>query len=190
MNQIRRSQLLIERGRRLLSFGNFSSRPPERTPREWKWRLVGIAIVALYFVQDMASFHCNWLRSLQSVDEYKYATGTCLLLFVGYQWYLFLARMRRKKLLRPLVFHQRTGTFAPILFYLHSTEFGYGYLAVLSWVFLINVVVGLANPTSLKIPFWSYSYSYRTVWILLHVTLAALTIIIALYHAHVAVYYK
>lgn len=65
-------------------------------------------------------------------------------------------------------------------------QVGYGYLAVLSWIFLTNVAVGAANPTGLRIP---YRY-YTAVWIVLHVALAALTVIIALYHAYVALYYK
>ena len=45
-----------------------------------------------------------------------------------------------------MAFHQRSAVLVPLLFYAHSVQIGYGYLAVLSWVFLGNMVVGVASP--------------------------------------------
>lgn len=85
-----------------------------------------------------------------------------------------------------MVLHQRGGAFTPVLFYVHSIEIGYGYLAVLSWIFLGNMVVGVASPTGIKIR----SRVYSVAWGVLHVTLAALTVLLGLFHGYIAFYYK
>ena len=45
-------------------------------------------------------------------------------------------RLMRKSDTEPLLsWHQRTGALVPLVFYVHSVEIGYGYLAALSWIF-------------------------------------------------------
>ena len=45
-------------------------------------------------------------------------------------------RLMRKSDTEPLLsWHQRTGALVPLLFYVHSVEIGYGYLAALRWMF-------------------------------------------------------
>ena len=173
-------------GRRWFRFRIFPSGSPGAMASERRWRLVGVVLVVVYLAQDAVDLRWEWLHRFQSIDEFEYATGAGLFFYIGCQWYLFLVRLGRKRLLRPMVVHQRSGVFAPVLFYDHSMQIGYGYLAALSWIYLTNVVVGAANPTGLRIP---YRY-YTAVRIVLHVALAALTVIIALYHAYVALYYK
>ena len=102
----------------------------------------------------------EWLYRLQGVDVFKYVTGSCLLLYVGWQWYFFVARIQRKRIGRLMVLHQRTGVFVPALFYFQSVQIGYGYLAALSWIFLGNMVVGAANPVGIRIRSRSYEVSW------------------------------
>ena len=109
-----------------------------------------------------------------------------MLIYIGWQWHIFLARQRGVKIQGLLLLHQRSGAFAPILFYLHSAQAGYGYLAVLSWIFFANIIVGVASPLGIKIR----SKTYTASWVILHVLLAALTVILAVFHAYIAVYYK
>ena len=120
------------------------------------------------------------------MDEYKYVTGICLIVYIGWQWYLFLARLNRNRLWRILALHERSGVFAPVLFYIHSAQIGYGYLAVLGWIFLTGVLIGLANPLGLNVR----RRYYTAGWMALHVAVAALTLIMGLYHGYIAFYYK
>ena len=143
-------------------------------------------MVFAYLAQDAIDLRWTWLDRLQTVDEFKYATGACLLLYVGWQWYLFLARQQGRKITLLLPLHQRSGVFAPVLFYVHSMQIGYGYLAVLSWVFLGNIVVGLVTPAGIKIRSRAYTFS----WGVVHVMLAALTVILGFFHGYIALYYK
>lgn len=153
---------------------------------EGRWRLAGILLVAAYVAQYAFGLRWEWLYRLQSVDEFKYATGICLILYIGWQWYLFLARLNRKRLWRILAFHERSGVVAPVIFYIHSVQIGYGYLAALGWIFLTGVIIGLANPLGLNVR----RRYYTAGWMALHVAVAALTLILGLYHAYIAFYYK
>ena len=134
------------RGRRPLWLRSFAARAPRLNSPGGRWRLAGILLVMGYVAQYALGLRWEWLYQLQSVDEFKYATGICLMVYIGWQWYLFLARLRRNRLWRILAFHERSGVFAPALFYIHSVQIGYGYLAVLGWIFLTGVLIGLANP--------------------------------------------
>ncbi len=152
----------------------------------WRWRVAGTAGVLLYLAQDAFDLRWEWLAQLQTIDEFKYATGLCLLSYVGWQWWLFYARLKRRNLRTLLSWHQRMGAAAPLFFYIHSVETGFGYLAVLSWIFLGNLLVGVVSPLGIRINNRYYTASWGT----LHVTLAAVTTILVLFHAYIAVYYK
>lgn len=153
---------------------------------EWRWRLAGIFLLCLYLLQDFLGLHWEWLKQLQTIDMYKYATGSCLMVYVAWQWYLFWARLQGTTGQNLLAFHQRTGALAPVLFYTHTVQLGYGYLAVLSWIFLGNLLIGMMNPIGIRIR----SRSYIACWGAVHVTLAVLTAALGGYHAYIAVYYK
>ena len=162
------------------------SRPLVLPVAAWRWRATGVVGMLLYVAQDAAGLRWEWLAHLQTVDVFKYVTGTGLLSYVGWQWWLFYSRLRRRNLRRLLSWHQRTGALVPLLFYVHSVEVGYGYLAVLSCVFLGNMLVGAASPLGIRI-----SNRYYTVsWGVAHVSLAAVTVVLGLFHAYIAVYYK
>ncbi len=152
----------------------------------WRWRMVGVLSVLLYVGQDVAGLRWEWLAQAQDLDEYKYVTGAGLLSYVGWQWWLFYSRLKRRNLRRLLPWHQRTGALVPLLFYVHSVEVGYGYLAALSWVFLGNMLVGAASPLGIRINNRYYTVS----WGVAHVSLAAVTVVLGLFHAYIAVYYK
>ncbi len=152
----------------------------------WRWRVAGVLGVLLYLVQDILGLRWEWLADLQTVDLFKYVTGTALLFYMGWQWWLFYSRIKGRNLRRLLSWHQKTGALVPLLFYLHSVEIGYGYLAMLSWIFLGNMLVGAASPLGIKVN----NRYYTASWGVVHVSMAALTVVLALLHAYIAVYYK
>ena len=153
---------------------------------QWRWRLAALALAALYIAQDAAGLRWQWLDGIQANDIYKYITGGLLLAYVGWQWYLFAARQRGARLQRWLIWHQRSGVLAPMLFYIHSVHIGYGYLAALSWVFFANILLGAASPVGVRLR----SRAYTALWTIAHVLFAAVTLLLALFHAYIAFYYK
>ena len=181
MSAFRELQARAVSQRRIRLSGIISSRLSQ-----WRWRLLAALLLLAYIIQDAAGIRWEWLAQLQTIDLYKYISGACLLIYIGWQWHIFLARQRGVKIQGLLTLHQRSGAFAPILFYLHSAQTGYGYLAVLSWIFFANIIVGVASPLGIKIR----SKTYTASWVILHVLLAALTVILAVFHAYIAFYYK
>ena len=181
MSALRQLQARALSQRRTRFSGIISSRLSQ-----WHWRLLAALLLLAYIIQDAAGLRWEWFAQLQTIDLYKYISGACLLIYIAWQWHIFLARQRGVKIQGLLALHQRSGAFAPILFYLHSAQVGYGYLAVLSWIFFANIIVGVASPLGLKIR----SKTYTASWVILHVLLAALTFILAVFHAYIAFYYK
>lgn len=165
--------------------------PAEGRPRRtgWHWRAAGLALVAAYLAQDALDASWPALAALQSQDWYKYATGAGLVAYLGWLWSLFVRRrggLRGPAAVRWQALHERSATFAPCLFYLHSMQVGYGYQTVLSGVLLAAVVVGTLAPQALGIR----ARLYVAVWSTTHVALAAALVALVLYHGYIAFYYK
>ena len=99
---------------------------------------------------------------------------------------LFVARLNGKSGLGLMAFHQRSGALVPLLFYAHSIQIGYGYLAVLSWIFLGNMIVGMASPVGIRVR----SRFYIACWGAIHVALAVLTVALGVFQGYIAIYYK
>ena len=159
------------------------------TQGRWRWRLAGLALVAVYLAQDLLGLHWRQLAALQTQDWFKYATGAGLVLYLGWLWSLFARRLtglRGQDLGRTMLLHEKSAALAPALLYLHTVQLGYGYLLVLSAVFLTAVAVGTASPLALGIR----SRGYLAGWLTAHVMLAALLTLLGLYHGYIALYYK
>ena len=159
------------------------------TAGRWRWRLAGLALVAAYLAQDFLGLHWRWLAAMQTEDWFKYVTGAGLVLYLGWLWSLFARRvsgLRGRDLNRTMRRHEQSAALAPALLYLHTVQLGYGYLLVLSAVFLTAVAVGTASPVALGIR----SRVYLAGWLIAHVMLAALVTLLALYHGYIALYYK
>ncbi len=127
------------------------------------------------------------LSALQGQTWYKIASGSVLAGFVCFQWLLALLRVNRwARAARALYsWHQTAGALSPVLLFLHSTRLGFGYLLVLSSVYVANNVLGLVSPTAfprlkMLLPFW----------VIAHIALSVLLTVLVVYHAWTALYYE
>ena len=114
-------------------------------------------------------------------------SGALLLLFIVSQLLLSVARARRwgqtARRLYPL--HQVVGSVGPILLYLHASRIGYGYLALLSGVFLSNLALGLTYPASAR-----NAKALIAGWTVAHVALSVCLVALVGYHVFHALYYE
>ena len=150
----------------------------------WRWRVAGVMGALLYVAQDLLGLRWEWLAQLQTVDAFKYVTGAGLLSYLGWQWWLSYAGLKRRILPRLLVWRHRTCALVPLLIYAHSAEIGYGYVAALSWTFLGSMLVGVGSPLGVKV-----NSRYLTAsWVVIYVPLAALTVVLGVFHTYTAVY--
>jgi len=149
--------------------------------------LAGAAMWLLFLAQLDVGFEWAPLGVWQGRTWYKVASGSLLAGFVCFQWLLALLRVNRwaraARVLYP--WHQTVGAFSPVLLFLHSTRLGFGYLFVLSTVYVANNVLGLVSPSAfprLKVllPFW----------VIAHIALSVLLAALVVYHAWTALYYE
>jgi hypothetical protein len=149
--------------------------------------LAGAVMWLLFLAQLEHGFEWPRLSAWQGQTWYKVASGSLLAGFVCFQWLLALLRVNRwARAARALYpWHQTVGAFSPVLLFLHSTRLGFGYLLVLSTVYVANNVVGLVSPSAfprLKVllPFW----------VVAHIALSVLLAALVVYHAWTALYYE
>lgn len=149
--------------------------------------LAGAAMWLLFLAQLDRGFEWPPLSVWQGYTWYKIASGSLLAGFVCFQWLLALLRVnRRTRAARALYsWHQTAGAFSPVLLFLHSTRLGFGYLLVLSTVYIANNVVGLVSPSTfprLKL--------LMPLWMIAHIALSVLLAALVVYHAWTALYYE
>ena len=146
------------------------------------------AILWLLFLEQVG-LGLDWpaLHAWQGRFAYKIATGALLGVFLSFQWLLAICRisgrMRAARALYP--WHQTVGALAPALLFLHSTRLGFGYLVVLTTVFLANHLVGLVNPSA-----FPRVKSVLSLWTIVHIALSVLLLALTAYHAWTALYYE
>ena len=151
--------------------------------------IVGTVLFIVYMVQYVLGWQWAWLYELQSDENYKRWSGFALGLFILWQWTLTLVRVSkrmRKHSQKFTAIHKYVGVISPVLFYFHAMEFGYGYLALLSYIFFINMVLGTINLDVIKS---SKDWIFQG-WMITHVALSILITFISVFHVGVVFYYK
>lgn len=82
--------------------------------------------------------------------------------------------------------HKWAGALSPIFFYMHSMGMGYGYLALLSYIFLANALLGYINLDVIK----NNSELLFKGWMILHVAFSLIITILMFFHITMVFYYK
>lgn len=143
---------------------------------------VGACLLALYVAQGCIGFDWPALTALQQDDRYKVMSGCVLALYLLHQ--SFVARRRIFAPISALFWHKLAGVFAPVLLYVHASRFGYGYLLLLSSVFIGSIGVGLLHRVAMRRR-WLF-----TTWFILHVATVSSLVVLSGYHAVIALAYE
>jgi len=156
----------------------------KRSRREF---ILGTVLLVLFLIQDVAHWKITAFESLQTNGTYRIVSGLILAGFVLFQWYLSFLRMRGRtaSAAKHYDLHQKVGIWAPLVFYIHSTRFGFAYLFFLSAVYFSNVLLGLFNAETLHYRKKWFTFS----WMVAHVSLSVLLVVVMIYHLWVVVYY-
>ena len=112
--------------------------------------------------------------------------------FLAVQWILPFLRMlgKHKQVKRFYPLHKKVGVFAPLFFFIHSMQFGYAFMVVLSTVYFSNVILGIFSLDVIK-DFVSVNRKrYGFWWMILHVALSFLTMGLMVVHIYIAFAYK
>jgi hypothetical protein len=143
---------------------------------------LGAVLIALYTAQGV--LHLEWplLAALQHDERHKVASGSVLAGFL-----LCQSLMVRRRVFDPVgvvFWHKLAGASAPLLLYLHAARFAYGYLALLSYVYLGTIGLGLLHRLAMR------ARPLYTCWFVLHLATASSLVVLSGYHAVIALAYE
>lgn len=131
----------------------------------------------------------EWLYNLQQEELYKRWSGLGLALFIVTQWLLTFSRIikkLKKHSFKVTNLHKWLGALSPLLFYIHSMSFGYGYLMLLTYIFIINNFIGYFNLDVIK----STNEVLFKGWMITHVAFSMVITILMVFHISMVFYYK
>ncbi len=151
--------------------------------------IIGFTTLILYILQYVLNLKWQWLYDLQLDEDYKRWSGVVVGIFILFQWILTLTRIIkkwRKHAIKFTTWHKWIGIISPVLFYFHAMEFGYGYLALLSYIFFANMVLGTVNLDIIK----SQKNWIFQSWMITHVALSIVITFIVVFHIGVVFYYE
>jgi len=149
---------------------------------DWLITGIGTSVLALYVAQGCIGYQWSMLTALQQDDRYKVTSGCVLALFLLHQ--SFVARRRIFAPITALFWHKLAGALTPVILYLHASRFGYGYLLLLSSVFVATIGLGLFHRVAMRAK-WLF-----TTWFILHVATVSSLVVLAGYHAVIALAYE
>lgn len=157
--------------------------------RSYSFLLFGFVLLTLYIIQDIFDLKWQWLYDLQLQESYKRWSGVFVLIFILFQWALTIVRISkrwRKHSLKFTTWHKWIGIASPLFFYIHAMEFGYGYLALLSYIFFTNMILGTINLDVIK----SQKNWIFQSWMITHVALSVTITFLTFFHIGVVFYYE
>ena len=150
---------------------------------------LGLVLLAAYFVQYFLKIEWPALQELQLQENYKRWSGLGVALLIVFQWLLTLSRVIKKfrqSAMKMVVLHKWMGALSPVLFYIHSTKLGFGYLALLSYLFFANALLGYINLDVIK----SKGDLLFKGWMIFHVAFSIIISILMCFHITMVFYYK
>lgn len=150
---------------------------------------IGLFLFTGYLLQEILQLKIAPLETLQSEETYKRYSGLAIGLFIVFQWLLTFSRIIPKFRAKSETInkmHKWIGVLSPLLLYIHSTRFGFGYLALFSYLFLGNMLLGTINLDVIKS---SREWLFKG-WMIVHVALSMIITILLFFHIGVVFYYK
>jgi len=144
--------------------------------------IVGGALLALYVAQARLDLEIPALAALQRDEGYKVITGSLLAGYLLYQ--TLMGRRRIYDQVGVVFWHKLAGALAPLLLYLHATHFAYGYLILLTGLYLGTAGLGLLHKLALR------QRTLYTWWLIIHLATACTLVVLSGYHAIIALAYE
>ena len=145
-------------------------------------------LFAFYLAQWISPLKWYELIDLQkNDDDFKFWSGLVLILLFSSQWILTYVRVilqkQGKAFYKTLRIHKLTGAFSPVVYFVHSADPDYGFLLILTTVFLLNQLVASINLDRLTIRQYN-------VWTALHIFFSSSLMVLAISHIVLIFQYK
>lgn len=152
-------------------------------------KIIGYGLLLGFILQYAFSIPFPYLHELQVNESYRRWSGLFLVLYILFQWFLTLARIRKphgKTSDRLLTIHRWTGVLMPLFFYLHAHALGFGYLMILAITFFFTFFLGLLNTAVIR----SWGQSVFRLWYITHILGTVVITVLSFLHIWVVFYYK
>lgn len=158
------------------------SKPGERVLPDRFSLVAGLVTAAFAAIVLLAELLPEAVRLWQGTSLGRWISGGLLVAYLASQWILPMVRWSRRlsgsnSILR---WHRRIGAFSPLLLVLHGYSAGIGLLALITGVFLLNSIVGVADRTIFADP--ALQTRYLRFWLFPHLILSILLTTLATYH--------
>ena len=151
--------------------------------------ILGLVLLSVFFVFYFGNIEWVWLQELQQQENYKRWSGLGVALFIIFQWLLTFTRVIkrfRQNAIKMVTIHKWLGAMSPLLFYIHSVKLGYGYIALMSYLFFANALLGYINLDVIK----SKGEILFKGWMIFHVAFSIIISILMCFHIVMVFYYK
>jgi len=153
---------------------------------------LGLLLCIAFFMQNIFQLKFEWFEVLQQGEQYKRWTGWLFAGYIGYQWFLpllrLLGRTQEHITIQHYHLHKLAGVLAPVVFYIHSTKFGYAYVCMLSMMYFANSLLGYLNKDIIADTAQQQRYGFY--WMIGHVSASVLTLVLVLYHMYIVYAYQ
>ena len=156
--------------------------------RRWLVFYISLLIPLFMGLQALFGIHFQYLHDLQQSDIYKQVSGFAVLFVIILQWRLNHVKQQGitgEVLRRCYLLHKNIGAVIPIVFFVHSSVFGYGYQILLVLALLGSCIFGHLHSVIMR-----RGPIYHIIWLTSHVTLSSLVIVLAGYHVYITYVYS
>jgi len=160
-----------------------SEAPTIQSSRSYLW--IGTILLSAFLLQNLLELKWTYLETLQSDRDYKIYSGLLLYVYLVSMFVLpYDKNCKQPHSSAGRYFnHKIRGALIPLVFYVHSTHFGVGYLSLLSILLPTNVLVGLLNHERITTSKWRLIWFKW--WLPIHIVLSINIIVLSTYHAFV-----
>lgn len=168
---------------------HFSSPETKRINQSKTYFYLGLVFFFAFLIQELFQLKMPWLESLQSQETYKIYSGLFLVIYMMTQFIMPYNKSCERPHASADTYkqHKFRGAFAPLVFFIHSTQFGVAYLLLLSIVYFSNFLLGLFNHERIESPI--KRIRYFKVWLPSHIILSVLTVALIGFHIYVVASY-
>jgi ferredoxin-NADP reductase len=149
------------------------------------YTFIGLVLLLAFIIQDVFTLKIPELERLQVDSDYRIYSGLFVLLFIAMQFIRSYNKASDTPRMAANTYqmHKRRAIFAPLIFFIHSSSFGVGYLFFLSLIYFSNFFVGVFNHELISDV--KKRVRYYRIWLPLHILLSLFTLTMIALHIYV-----
>ena len=165
--------------------GSFNMASFKQVGHSKLYKYLGLFLFLTFLIQDFFGFKIPALENLQAQENFRIYSGLFVLLFIAMQFVRPYNKASERPHLDTQTYkgHKLRGVFAPLIFFIHSSSFGFGYLFFLSSLYFSNFLLGIFDHEQFKNA--KKRVKYYKKWLPLHIILSIFTVSMMVVHIYI-----